>query len=443
MNRHRTPKKRPTAASVNIAACLMTLSLILCAAPAPAADLFHVGYDDGFYLRSEKDPGVELKIGGSLQVDYRRYAETVRADNRFDIRRARVKFGGGVSTWFRFKMEFEFQGNETSNLVDAYGETVFGGSHGLRFGQFKVPFSLEWQTPNNGLWFAERAIGFDLGPKRDLGVMVHGSFLRDRVVYGAGLFNGDGEDGSARGNEEDAPEIAARVAVLPFRHFQWPLLENLQFGGSASRSTIDRTNVNLEVKSTGMVGTNRSLYVLKQNTKFGVLQDVGQRNRSALEAAWAWGPFAAAAEAYRLSYTDLVAAGRAPEDAEFSAWYAAGLWCLTGENPILQKGAFAPIRPSSALNPSEGSWGAFCLAGRIDHFTGDENWITPGAFVSVREADAYTAALTWILHPMHRLILDYTHTEFSDPIRARVLPDGTVDYIIEESVLTFRYSFDF
>jgi phosphate-selective porin len=110
---------------------------------------------------------------------------------------------------------------------------------------------------------------------------------------------------------------------------------------------------------------------------------------------------------------------------------------------MLRNSAFAALRPDRFFNPPEGTWGAVYLAARMDRFYGDEDWITPVSYVSVREAEAYSIALTWALFPMHRLLLDYTHTNLSDPIKVRVQPDGSVDYIEEENVVTLRYSLDF
>ncbi len=86
---------------------------------ALAERIFFAGYKDGFYIRSEEEGGMELRLGGSFQTDYRYYAEDERADNRFDIRRARLRFRGQLTQYFRFGMEYEFEGNETDNLVDA------------------------------------------------------------------------------------------------------------------------------------------------------------------------------------------------------------------------------------------------------------------------------------------------------------------------------------
>lgn len=410
--------------------------------PVLAEKIFFAGYKGGFYIRSEEEGGMELRLGGAFQTDYRYYAESERADNRFDIRRARLRFRGQLTRYFRFGMQYEFQGNETNNLVDAYGEAVLSFSD-LRFGQFKEPFSLEWQSVDKAQYFAERSMGYALGPKHDIGIMLHGSLFGDRIVYAGGLFNGDGNDGSTAGAENDTPEIAARLVVAPFKRSPITWLNSLQVGASATYAQIDTLNINLRAKSTGMVGTDLSLYTLTHNTKFGVIYDVGNRYRTGIEAAWAIGPLLLQGEYLTLTYTDLETSDENLADPEFSSWYASVAWCLTGERPILSGGVVRPIYPDNFFYPELGTWGALCLAARIEHFDGDDNWINPASFVSVREADAYSLALNWVLYPMARVILDYSHTELSDPIRVRVLPDGSVDYIEEENVVTIRFSIDF
>jgi phosphate-selective porin OprO/OprP len=409
---------------------------------ALAEKVYFAGYKGGFYIRSEEAGGMELLLGGAFQTDYRYYAEEERADNRFDIRRARLRFKGQLTRYFRFGMEYEFQGNQTDNLVDAYGEAVFEPS-AIRFGQFKEPFSLEWQSVDKSQFFAERSMGFSLGPKRDIGIMLHGVLFQDAITYAAGFFNGDGDDGSATGPEEDSPEAAGRVTISPFKNSLAQWIKGFQIGASATYAQIDPLNVNLRVKSTGMIGTDLNLYVLTHNTKFGVIHDAGKRYRYGVEAAWTVGPLIFQGEYFSLTYTDLVTAGDNPPDAEFSSWYASATWWITGERPVLSKGTVKPIYPNHFFNPQDGTWGAFCIAARIDHFNGDEDWINPAANVSTKEADAYGLALNWVLYPMARVILDYTHTSFSDPIRVRVQPDGSVDYIDDENVVTCRFSIDF
>jgi len=361
---------------------------------ASAERIFFAGYKGGFYIHSEEEGGMALGLGGLLQVDYRHYAADERADDGFDIRRARLRFRGQLTKYFRFGMQYEFQGNETDNLVDAYVEAVFGPS-ALAFGQFKEPYSLEWQSVLKSQFFAERSMGYYLGPKRDIGLMLFGSLLQDRVTYAVGLFNGDGDDGSASGPEEDSPEAAARVTFSPFKRSIYPALYGIQFGASSTYADIDPLNVDLRVKSTGMVDTDTNLYVLTHNTKFGVIREAGNRQRFGIEAAWAVGPVIFQGEYFTLTYSGLETAGDNPPDADFSSWYGSAMWCITGEHPILSKGLVMPVYPKHFFNPSEGTWGALCLAARIDHFNGDENWINPDAHVSASEADAYSLALNW------------------------------------------------
>jgi len=415
---------------------------ILVPVSALAERVFFAGYKGGFYIKSEEEGGMSLLLGGALQTDYRYYAESERADNGFDIRRARLRFKGELTRYFRYKMEYEFQGNETNNLVDAYIDSVFGTS-ALRFGQTKEPFSLEWQSVDKALYFAERSMGYYLGPGRDVGAMLHGSLFQDVFTYAAGLFNGDGDDGESSGVEQDTPEAAGRLVFSPFKRSMSPWINGFQIGASATYAQIDPSNINLMVKSTGMAGSNRGVYTLIHSTKFGIIRDAGERQRFGLETAWAVGPVLLQGEYMRLQYTDLESAGDNPPDANFSSWYASVMWCLTGEKPLLSKGWVKPIYPDRFFNPDEGTWGAFCLAGRVEQFNGDKDWINPVSYVSAETAKAYSLALNWILYPMARIILDYSHTDLSDPIRVRILPAGNIDYIDEENVVTLRFSIDF
>jgi phosphate-selective porin OprO/OprP len=421
-----------------------SILFLICSQPtAVAAErIFFAGYNGGFYIRSEEEGGMALRLGGTFETDYRHYLEDQRADNRFDVRRARLIFRGDLTRWFRFGMAYEFQGNETDNLVDAWAEAICQ-NHGLRFGQFKQPFSFEWQSSNKAQLFAERSMGYNLGPHRDVGLMLRGSPLSGHLHYSVGLFNGDGDDGDSRGSQHDEPEISGRLALLPFASSNSARLRGVQFGGSGTFAQIDTLNVNLRVKSTGMWAAGRNLYELSHNSKFGVLTDTGERLRYGIEAIWALGPVLMAAEYIKLTYTDLKVSGEPARDADFMTAYASLAWCATGEHFFLKQGALRPIDPDRYFSPADGTWGALVLALRYDRFRGDKKWINPAAQISVEQADAISLALNWVLFPMVRVIADATLTQFSDRIRVRVRPDGAVDTIDEENVFTLRFCMDF
>jgi phosphate-selective porin OprO/OprP len=265
-----------------------------------------------------------------------------------------------------------------------------------------------------------------------------GHFFQDAVNYSVGVFNGDGTDGSSRGSQLDDPELAGRLVLAPFKTMSRSWLNSFQIGASATYEDIDVSNVDLDVKSTGMVDTKRSLYVLNSNTKFGVLHDAGDLLRAGLEVAWTYGPLTLQGEYVYLKYSDLQDASGSSRDAEFSSWYASAVYWLTGEHREFLHGIPRSIKPKRNFDFGRGGWGALGIGCRLEHFSGDEDWINEDAFVSVKEADAFTSAVNWILNPAFALILDYTYTDLSDSIRVRVNPDGTVDYIDEEHVLTLR-----
>jgi len=385
--------------------------------------------------------GIDVGIGGLFQADYRYYTESERADNRFMIRRAQVELTSQIRPWLMVNLEYEFKDDTIDYLQDTFAEISFG-SHAARIGHFKKPFGLEQQSPDAGICFAERSMGEYLSPGRDVGLMLHGAFSQKRIHYAAGLFNADGDNVGNRSDGRDDPELVGRLVLAPFADSSNEYLRYLQFGGSGSFARINLSTLNVKVKTTGMVDTGRNIYVLSNNTKFGVPQAADTRWRLGAEAAWAWRSMAFQGEYIRLTYTDLKPVGNPPMNADFKSWYVNALYFFTGETLSFSRGTLQPIVPHQPFDPATGGFGAWGIAIRYARFLGDEQWINPAAFVSVKKADAVSLAVNWVLNPMHKMILDYTYTNLSDPIRVRVHPDGAIDYIDKENVVTIRYAID-
>ena len=89
---------------------------------------------------------------------------------------------------------------------------------------------------------------------------------------GIGLFNGDGMDDATTG-DEDSPEWVGRLVVSPFKNWNWPELENLQVGGSFGYGKIDRTDVNVNVKTTGLT----TFFNVASSAKFNIIRDADTR----------------------------------------------------------------------------------------------------------------------------------------------------------------------
>jgi len=385
---------------------------------------------------------LQFRMGGALQTEYRYYVEDERADNRFNIRRAQVELSGKMHDWLCLNLEYELKDDVSDRLMDTYAEIRFN-SHAARLGHFKKPFGLEQVTEEKALYFAERSIGYSLVPRRDLGLMFHGVFLNSCISYGIGLFNTEGTASGASRNEHDDPAFIGRLVFAPFAATSNELIQSFQFGGSAAYARLNLSDVKLMIKSSGMIDTNRNIYVLSHNTKFGVLQDVGNRYNYGLETAWAFKSLAIQGEYIKMALTNLKPAGQPAKDATFSAWYVSAVFFLSGEKPDYSGHRMTAIRPLHPLNFTTKHYGALGIGARVENFSGDKDWINPEANVSTEEADALSISLNWIPFHLHKLILDFTHASLSDPIKVRVLPDGSINYIDDENVVTIRYSIDF
>jgi len=398
-------------------------------------------FEDGFYLRTREKDLFELRIGGLLQVDYRYFNYEGDGDpdkDRFDIRSARLLLAGHFYRRFSYKFQYEFQGAGGRRLLDAYLDARVAPFVSFRVGQFKTPFSLEQYTSVKNIIFAERSMGFLLTPLRDVGLMAHASFWKDRIYYGVGLFNGDGLD-DAVGGDSDSPEFTGRIVYAPFRNMSLPLLNWFQVGGSYSYAKADRNNVKIIDVTSGLT----EFFNVNSAAKFNIIRDVDARTRYGAELAWAYGPVLAWGEYINLQFSD-VKTSDAQFDINLKDYYGALMWMITGEKPTLREGVIQGIRPYRNL--FQGGWGALGIAFRYDHFDGGDSayeyLIEPGT--SVREATAYTIGLNWYLNPYIRVLLNATRTNFDRPllIEKDSLTGETV-YSDLEDVITGRVQLQF
>ena len=397
-------------------------------------------YDNGFCLAS-KDNKYSLCIGGLLQADYRYFDYKDAKDpekNHFDIRRARLLLQGHILDRFTYKFQYEFQGAGSRRLLDAYLDTRILPYFLVRMGQFKTPFGFEQYSSDKNIPFAERSMGYYLTPRRDVGLMAHGSAFSDRINYGIGIFNGDGEDDSVGGNV-DSPEVIGRLVLSPFKTLGISFVENFQLGGSFSYANIDRNNVNITDKTTGLT----TFFNVNSSAKYNVILDAQSQTRYGAEAAWCYGPLMAWGEYVNLQYSD-VQTSSDQFNINIKEYYGALLWMLTGEKPLIKNGKIMAIRPNKNL--WQGGWGALGLAFRYDVFNGGDNayedLFEPGN--SVQKATAYTIALNWYLNPYVRLLIDATRTDFDRPLLIdRDSLTGQAIYSDQEDVFTGRVQLQF
>lgn len=174
-----------------------------------------LGYDGKTPLVVVKPAGKEksLKVGGYLQAQYEAGdapdARYTGIEDRFLIRRARVNVSGTFKEDFDFKVEGDFGANAVSEqtayraqISDAFINWNKYEFANVKFGQFKTPFGYEQLIADTKLTTVERSLPNDrLTDNRQIGLGVSGDFLKKRLSYSAGVFNGSGVNNSFNDNE--------------------------------------------------------------------------------------------------------------------------------------------------------------------------------------------------------------------------------------------------
>ena len=101
----------------------------------PSETLLAVEYQNGLCFSTQDPDTFSLCIGSLLQTDYRyyHYSDANPNNNKFDVRRARLLLSGRVLQHFNYKFQYEFQGTQSRNLLDAYVDLLV-----LPFASFRI-----------------------------------------------------------------------------------------------------------------------------------------------------------------------------------------------------------------------------------------------------------------------------------------------------------------
>jgi hypothetical protein len=171
------------------------------------------------------------KVGGTIQmigaVEYleAKHNTPVAPNERDDARlylflkQARLNFSGTRDD-IKYYVQMQFGGEEVPNgtnsvysLLDAYVDApILQNNLGVRFGQFKVPFSREMLSDPASLQFGDTSINttaFNI--QRDVGIAFHGA--TSNIYWALGTFSGGGIDIPQRYIPQSLgiPQLVARI----------------------------------------------------------------------------------------------------------------------------------------------------------------------------------------------------------------------------------------
>ena len=321
----------------------------------------------------------------------------------------------------------------TSHLDVAWFNVGWWQAAQFRFGQFKMPMSLEEQTSSRFLDFQERSMMNAYVPAKERGAMLHGAPLPG-LFYGLAISTGEGKNNNENNTSVDGNDYIARVGVN-VAEFVDQKNAVYHLAGAYSTGTI----------ATGAVPNGRTegrgINFFSAAAFNGVDVD---RTRAGLEAAVAYGPVKLQGEYLKANYSGRSNAG-VDFDREINVWYAGVNWLITGETYAenYRNGAFGRIRPKANFSPKGTGWGAWELGLRYTNFdAGDFSNTNPAgtgvlSSSSTNKAQAYTLGVKWMPTPNTRFLLNYVKTDFDTTVTSNSKKTD------DEKAITFRAQFDF
>ena len=396
-------------------------------------------YKDGFKLETG-DKEFSLGFEGKIFGDGRFYTDDNHPNtNTFQARLVRLGLKATLYKYYNLKFEGSWDEGKTPSIKDAYLEAKYFPEAVLRMGQFKEPFSLEELTSDTNIDMMERSLVNNIIPKRDVGVMIYGTLFDDRINYGIGGFNGNGESKELDNNNDK--DIAARIILSPFLLQEGSLLQNLHIGGAMTYGYQD----NFPDDYTAKTETRTAFFKIaakdsKSNSLF-----MSDRLRYGSELGYTYGPFSLKGEYVLQRFTDMQRQNSTiKDDYDIKAWYITTSYFLTGEEKGWKEGVYTKPNIKHNFDPfkGKGGMGAWELLFRYSGFDADENFLKNGIVDATKytnKASAYTLGLNWYLNPKVMVKLNYVHTKFDDDILNN---KGQKDFGSENAIMT-RFQIEF
>ncbi len=401
--------------------------------PAHAQDRRGLVWDNRPSIVFGEDINIDLR--GRVQFDWRRFDPEVDEDE-FDVRTLRVGLKGDLTRHFDWEIEREIDEVLEEGEVEPtwqFGQwkdvfinwTTFD-AFSVKGGRFKMPFGLEQNTGVSDLDFAYRTLGSTkIAPGRDRGVMVYGELLSGSLVYEAGVFDDDGDNGELEEEqftvegqdiEDIGPSVAVRVVGELFRRLPvHDRLKGAEFGIAYTRSSVPEGLNSLRGEDVWGFDFFEPVYVN------------GHRQRLGLQFDWSPGPTGFKAEWMRSREQRLGQSNRNEDLSDFigTAWYTSATWIVTGEDKD------SDVQPNDPL--FGGGIGVVELGVRYDQLTfesvskSDLDFTNPRSDHLTPNTDStLTFGVNWVPVRWVKVVANGIRQTYEDVNRAPIV--GTAGY---------------
>ena len=393
---------------------------------------------DGALFLETPDGNGNVSIGGRIHFDYRHYTQdgnndaalgsataapsAVQADT-FDSRRARITT--------KFKFAKYYSGEITLNTVGAVNVLDVGfmdvswfEKAKFRFGQFKMPFSLEQLTSSNNIDFIERSFVDGYIPAKEVGAQLFGSPTKG-MTYALAVSNGYSSSNSTAGeldNRQDGKDLIGRL-TYNFAEAMGDKENVMHIGGafSSGDSPIGTGfGGNRTTEARGLSFFTQP--VLAQNTTTDSSKTI-ERQRFGLEGALAFkstklqGQYVTQRHNFEVNGVN--------HNADVDTGYIELLHTLTGEKwaDRYKDGAFGALKPNKNFDGDTMTGGAWELGFRASSFDANDfnqSSITGSSAITglstnasgYTKARAYTTGVKFWANPNFRVMADYVYTDF-------------------------------
>lgn len=158
---------------------------------------FKAQYKKGLTFQAGDKFKMRFRIRGQFRLTVDDPEDGLTSTN-FSVPRLRLKWDGfAFKPWFLYTVQLNV--NDDLDLRDMFFTAAYDNNIMPRIGQWKVPFGRQELTSSSALQFINRSIVNDeFGLGRDRGVALMGGFgPQYNFAYSAGVFNGDGRNGSS------------------------------------------------------------------------------------------------------------------------------------------------------------------------------------------------------------------------------------------------------
>ena len=266
-----------------------------------------------------------------------------------------------------------------------------------------------------------------LVPNRDVGFQAQGDLAGGKLLYSAGIFNGNPADGTSAITDVDtnnSKDLAGRIVVLPFRSTTTPPTALSNFGFHLGGSTGNQTGALPSYRTSA----GQTYFSFPTTTTAD-----GRRNRVTPAVFLYLKSFGGFAE-YARTTQEIVTSG-VPRTVTNQAWGVTASYVLTGE-ATSERG----VRPKAPFDPVAGAWGALQVAARYAELTLDSDLFTGGvaAANASRKAQQMTLAANWFLNNYVKIYATYERFDVLRPACQRE-PDPVP---VAAGVLAFILSLD-